>query len=114
MKRISINYSHGALTMIDKSSVIKKLKEIYEPCMPVIDIVEMGLIYDIKIKKNSVYILMTFSTPHCPAGFRMIKMVEDKVKTLNGVEEVHVELTFNPPWTKDRLSENNRKKLGFI
>ncbi len=100
--------------MIDKNDVINKLKEIYEPCMPIIDIVEMGLIYDIKTDNNNVHIVMTFSTPHCPAGFRMVKMVEEKVKELKSVGTVEVELTFEPPWTKDRLSKENKKKLGFI
>ncbi len=100
--------------MINKETVIDKLKEIYEPCMPIIDIVEMGLIYEINIEENNVHIVMTFTTPHCPAGLRMVGMVKEKLKELKKVGDVEVELTFNPPWTKERLSEENRKKLGFI
>ena len=100
--------------MISKNVVVDKLKEIYEPCMPIIDIVEMGLIYDIDIENNDVKIVMTFSTPHCPAGFRMVKTVEEKLKEIDKIGNVQVELTFDPPWSKDRLSEENRVKLGFI
>jgi len=100
--------------MIDKDTVLNKLSEIYEPCAPIINIVEMGLIYDVKIDDNNVNILMTFSTPHCPAGLKMVKMVKDKLKEIEGIGKIEVELTFNPPWSPDRLSEENRKKLGFI
>ncbi len=108
------DYLIGAAVMINKESVIEKLKEIYEPCMPLIDIVEMGLIYEVNVEGNNVGVVMTFTTPHCPAGFRMVKMVEDKIKELKGVGSVDVKLTFDPPWTKERLNEENRKKLGFI
>ncbi len=82
--------------------------------MPIINIVEMGLIYEVKTENNNVYILITFSTPNCPAKFKMVKMVEDKVKKIEGVGRVEIELTFDPPWSKDMLSEENRIKLGFI
>lgn len=102
------------MKMISKDTVFEKLKEIYEPCMPVINIVEMGLIYSVETENNNVSILMTFSTPNCPAKFKMVKMVEEKVKEIEGVGEVKIEMTFDPPWSKDMLSEENRKKLGFI
>ncbi len=100
--------------MINKKTVIKKLREIEEPCMPIIDIVDMGLIYDIKINSSSVYILMTFTTLHCPAGIKMVEAVKNKIKEIDGVEKVDVELTFDPPWTKDRLSRENQAKLGYL
>lgn len=110
----SAHYWIGVEAMINNKDVIKKLKEIYEPCMPLIDIVEMGLIYEVNVEGNDVGVVMTFTTPHCPAGFRMVKTVEDKIKELEGVGRVDVKLTFDPPWTKERLSEENRKKLGFM
>ncbi len=100
--------------MVSKDIVLKKLKEIQEPCLPIIDIVDMGLIYDIKIDGDSVYLLMTFTTPLCPAGVRLVESVKNKIKEIDGVDNVDVELTFDPPWTKDRLSKENQIKLGYL
>ncbi len=101
--------------MINKEMIITKLREISEPCLPIIDIVDMGLIYDIKIKNDSsVFIKMTFTTPLCPSGLRMVETVKQKVKEIDDVKDADVELTFDPPWSKDRLSKENQQKLGYI
>ncbi len=99
--------------MVTKERVLEKLKEIEEPCMPLVDIVDMGLIYDVKIEGGNVRIIMTFTSKFCPVSFKLTNLVKNKIKELDGVDSVEVELTFNPPWTPDRLSEENRKKLGF-
>ncbi len=100
--------------MVTKERVLEKLKEIEEPCMPLVDIVDMGLIYDVKIEGGNVRIIMTFTSKFCPVSFKLTNLVKNKIKELDGVDSVEVELTFNPPWTPDRLSEENRKKLGFV
>ncbi len=101
--------------MITEEQVLEKLKEIEEPCMPLVNIVDMGLIYSIEIKNGSeVYILMTFISKVCPVGIRLTELVKNKVKELRGISFVEVDLTFDPPWTPGRLSEENRKRLGFI
>jgi metal-sulfur cluster biosynthetic enzyme len=99
---------------INKKQIIKKLKEIQEPCLPIIDIVDMGLIYDIKIDSNNVYVLMTFTTPLCPSGVRLVRKVKDKLLEIDGIGKVDVDLTFDPLWTKDRLTKENQIKLGYI
>ncbi len=100
--------------MVTKERVLEKLKEIEEPCMPLVDIVDMGLIYDVKIEGGNVRIIMTFTSKFCPVSFKLTNLVKNKIKELDSVDSVEVELTFNPPWTPDRLSEENRKKLGFV
>ncbi len=99
--------------MVTKKEILEKLKELEEPCMPLVNIVDMGLIYDVEVIDDCAKVLMTFTSKLCPASFRLTKKVEEKVKEL-GFEQVNVELTFDPPWTPDRLSEENRRKLGFI
>ncbi len=100
--------------MVTKDEVLKKLKEIEEPCMPLVDIVDMGLIYDVKVENGNVNIVMTFTSKFCPVSFKLTNLVKNKIEELDGVKSVEVELTFNPPWTPNRLSEENRKKLGFV
>jgi len=101
--------------MITEEQVLEKLKEIEEPCMPLVNIVDLGLIYGIEIKNDSdVYILMTFISKLCPVGIRLTELVKSKVRELRGINFVEVNLTFDPPWTPGRLSEENRKRLGFI
>ena len=100
--------------MLTKERVLDKLKEIEEPCMPLVNIVDMGLIYDVRIEDGNVEVIMTFTSKLCPVGFRLTQLVKNKIEKLDGVKSANVELTFNPPWTPNKLSEENRKKLGFI
>ncbi len=100
--------------MVTKDEVLEKLREIEEPCMPLVNIVDMGLIYDIKIEDGNVEVIMTFTSKLCPVGFRLTQLVKEKIKELESVKNVEVELTFDPPWTPDRLSEENRRRLGFV
>ena len=92
--------------MVKKSEVIKKLKECYDPEIP-INIVDLGLIYDVKVNENKVKIKMTLTNPFCPMGNFIINDVEEKVKSIKGVSDVKVELVWDPPWTPDRM----KKKL---
>ncbi len=100
--------------MVSREKILEKLKEIEEPCMPLVDIVDMGLIYDVKVENSNVNVVMTFTSKFCPVSFKLTNLVKNKIEELDGVESVEVELTFNPPWTPNRLSEENRKKLGFV
>lgn len=89
------------------------LHEVYDPEIPV-NIWELGLVYEMKIDGNVVWITMTLTAPACPVAGEIIQNVHDKVKAIEGVEEVHVQLTFDPPWTKDMMSEEARLELGFM
>jgi len=98
--------------MITKKDVMKALKECYDPEIG-ISLVDLGLIYDVKVDKDKVDIKMTLTTPGCPMHTFMVKDVREKVKSLKGVKEVNVELVWDPPWTPDRMSEKVKKQLGM-
>lgn len=95
--------------------IIETLKSIYDPEIPV-DIYELGLIYDVFVKNDnkSVKIIMTLTTPNCPVAESLPREVEDKVKAIDGIEEVVLELTFDPPWNQDLMSEEAKLALGFL
>jgi len=90
------------------------LKTIYDPEIPV-DIYELGLIYDVFVnEKNEVKILMTLTTPNCPVAETLPVEVEEKVKSLDAVKEAEVEITFDPPWTQELMSEEAKLELGML
>ena len=89
-------------------NVVKVLKGIYDPEIPV-DIYELGLIYDVMINEdNDVKILMTLTSPNCPVAETLPQEVEEKVKSCE------VEITFDPPWSKDLMSEEAKLELGML
>ena len=97
-----------------KDKVVQALKSVYDPEIPV-DIYELGLIYEINIFPiNNVYILMTLTSPACPAAESIPSEVESKVKSIPGMNDVTVELTFDPPYTQEMMSEVAKLELGFI
>ena len=94
--------------------IVKVLKSIYDPEIPV-DIYELGLIYDVFVNEDSdVKILMTLTTPNCPVAESLPMEVEEKVKSLNEVKSAEVEITFDPPWTQELMSEEAKLDLGMI
>ncbi|MBC7921075.1 MAG: DUF59 domain-containing protein [Ferruginibacter sp.] len=97
-----------------KEKVTQAIKTVYDPEIPV-DILELGLIYDIKVfPVNNVYILMTLTSPSCPSAGTIPSEVEEKVRTVEGVNDVSVELTFDPPYSQDMMSEVAKLELGFM
>jgi FeS assembly SUF system protein len=95
-------------------SVVKVLKTIYDPEIPV-DIYELGLIYDVMINEdNDVKILMTLTSPNCPVAESLPKEVEDKVASISEIKSAEVEITFDPPWSKDLMSEEAKLELGML
>ena len=104
--------------MIDKGKleqdIIAKLKTVYDPEIPV-DIWELGLVYEIKIDdEGNTYIKMTLTSPACPVAGSLPPEVKEKVKTVEGVNDVYVDLVWNPPWDKDMMSEEAKLELGFL
>lgn len=94
--------------------IIAKTKTIYDPEIPV-DIYELGLIYDIDVnEEGNVHIVMTLTTPNCPMAEQIPQEVEEKVSKIEGVKKVTVQLTFDPPWNKDMMSEEAQLELGFL
>jgi FeS assembly SUF system protein len=99
--------------MIEKEKVIEILKSIYDPEIP-INIWDLGLIYKLDISENNdIYILMTLTFAGCPIGNYLVNKVEEELKKIENVKNVKVELTFDPPWTPERISEEARKNLGI-
>ncbi|RKN82670.1 DUF59 domain-containing protein [Ulvibacterium marinum] len=94
--------------------IVKVLKTIYDPEIPV-DIYELGLIYDVFVNEdNEVKILMTLTSPNCPVAETLPVEVEEKVKSLDMVRDAEVEITFDPPWTQDLMSEEAKLELGLL
>ena len=94
--------------------VVKVLKTIYDPEIPV-DIYELGLIYDVFLnEENDVKILMTLTSPNCPVAESLPQEVKDKVAEIKGVKSVEIEMTFDPAWTRDLMSEEAKLELSLI
>ncbi|MFL2588057.1 MAG: iron-sulfur cluster assembly protein [Flavobacteriaceae bacterium] len=94
--------------------IVGVLKSIFDPEIPV-DIYELGLIYDVFVNEDSeVKILMTLTTPNCPVAETLPKEVEEKVKSLDEVTDAEVEITFDPPWSQDLISEEAKLELGLL
>jgi len=90
------------------------LRTIFDPEIPV-DIYELGLIYDVKVSEDAdIHILMTLTSPNCPVAETLPVEVQEKVRSLPDAKEVEVEITFDPPWTKDMMSEAARLELGML
>jgi FeS assembly SUF system protein len=97
-----------------RDKVLAALKTVYDPEIPV-DIYELGLIYEINVYPvNNVFILMTLTSPSCPSAEAIPSEVEQKIKAIEGVNEVKVEITFDPPYSQDMMSEAAKLELGFM
>ena len=97
-----------------ENTIVDVLKSIYDPEIPV-DVYELGLIYEVKIDKESnVQIQMTLTSPNCPVAESMPKEVEDKVAEITDVKSAKVNIVFDPPWDKDMMSEEAKLELGFL
>ena len=97
-----------------EEKVINVCKNIFDPEIPV-DIYELGLIYDVMVSdENDIKILMTLTSPNCPVAETLPVEVEEKVKTLEDVKNCEVEITFDPTWTQDMMSEEAKLELGFL
>jgi FeS assembly SUF system protein len=94
-------------------AIVKKLKTIYDPEIPV-DIYELGLIYDVMVNTDYEVKLMTLTSPNCPVAESLPREVEEKVKTVEHVKDAEVEITFDPPWSKDLMSEEAKLELGML
>ncbi len=108
-----MKYTDEKITEIGEN-IITALKTVYDPEIPV-DIYELGLIYDVQISdEGKVKVIMTLTTPNCPVAESMPAEVRQTVSEVEGVVEVDLELTFEPSWNKDMMSEEARFELGMI
>lgn len=97
-----------------KESVLRAIKEVYDPEIPV-DVYELGLIYEINIfPVNNIHILMTLTSPACPSAEEIPGEIEQRVREVEAVNDVTVEVTFDPPYTTEMMSETAKLELGFM
>lgn len=101
-------------TLALKEDIIRAIKGVYDPEIPV-DVYELGLIYEINILPiNNVEIVMTLTSPSCPAAESIPSEIEMSIREVEGVNDVNIELTFDPPYATDMMSEEAKLELGFM
>ncbi|QOR75445.1 MAG: DUF59 domain-containing protein [Thermoflavifilum sp.] len=94
--------------------IISVLKTVYDPEIPV-NIYDLGLVYELHINADGeVFILVTLTAPGCPVGADIVSEIDEKVRQIEGVKDVHVELTFDPPWNMGMMSDEAKLELGFM
>tara|TARA_B100000989_G_scaffold268746_1_gene223661 strand:+ start:441 stop:761 length:321 start_codon:yes stop_codon:yes gene_type:complete len=94
--------------------IIRAIKTVYDPEIPV-DVYELGLIYEIDIKDSKdIHVLMTLTSPSCPAAESIPSDVKNRIKMIKEINDVDVEITFDPPYTSDLMSEEAKLELGFM
>ena len=99
-------------TVLNKDTVMEALRDVYDPEIP-INVVDLGLIYDCAVDGTNVDIKMTLTFAGCGMGPYIAQQAEWRIAELDGVDDVNVELVFDPPWTPDMISEEGRSELGI-
>ena len=99
--------------MVSQEEVIAKLKQCLDPELGV-NIVDLGLIYGVNIEGTKVNVLMTLTTPGCPLDSYFVKDITGRLKSIKGISDVSVELTFDPSWSPNNMSEESKDLLGFV
>lgn len=96
-----------------EEKIIGVLMDIFDPEIPV-NIYDLGLIYSVDVKDGKVEIVMTLTAPNCPVADSLPMEVRERVAAIEGIKDVHVELSFDPPWDKDMMSDEAKLDLGFL
>jgi FeS assembly SUF system protein len=100
-------------TTVNRDEVYEALRTVYDPEIPV-NVVDLGLIYDVQVSDaNDIFVQMTLTFPGCGMGPHIAQQAEWAIQDVEGVEEVNIELTFDPPWSPDLISEEARNMLGI-
>ena len=98
---------------VTKEQVLERLKEVYDPEIP-INVVDLGLIYDVQVNENNeVSVQMTLTAPGCGMGPYIAQQAEWAISELEALEDVNVEMVFDPPWSPDMLSDDGKAQLGL-
>ncbi|HIF43133.1 MAG TPA: metal-sulfur cluster assembly factor [Dehalococcoidia bacterium] len=97
---------------VTTEAVYEALKTVYDPEIPV-NVVDLGLVYDVQVNDSDVYVQMTLTFPGCGMGPYIGQQAEWAVQELDGVEEVQIEMVFDPPWSPELISEEARSQLGI-
>ncbi|HSZ72464.1 MAG TPA: DUF59 domain-containing protein [Cytophagaceae bacterium] len=97
-----------------KEKALEKIKQVFDPEIPV-NIYELGLIYEVSaFPINNIFVQMTLTTPNCPSAASLPAEVEQRIREIEGVGDVTVEVTFDPPWSQDMMTEAAKLELGFM
>ena len=96
-----------------KNEILNKINEIQDPDIG-IGLADLGLVYNIKIADGAVDITMTLTTPACPLAGTFEEQIKEKIPLSEDIQKIHIEWTFDPPWSKDRISEEVKQKLGLM
>jgi FeS assembly SUF system protein len=113
LENIEQTVSSAAIPNLNEK-VIAAIKTVYDPEIPV-DVYELGLIYEVNIYPvNNVFVLMTLTSPSCPSAEVIPGEVEQKIKAIEGINDVKVQITFDPPYSQDMMSEAAKLELGFL
>ena len=99
-------------TQVSKDDILETLKTVYDPEIPV-NVVDLGLVYDVQINDNDVYVQMTLTFPGCGMGPYIAQQAEWAIQDMEGVEAVEIEMVFDPPWSPDLISEEAKAQLGL-
>ena len=99
--------------MVTQEQIVEKLRECLDPELGV-NIIDLGLIYSVNIEGSKVQVLMTLTTAGCPLESYFTKDITARLKALKGISDVSVELTFDPPWTPSKMSQQSKDLLGFV
>lgn len=99
-------------TQVNTADIYECLKTVYDPEIPV-NVVDLGLIYDVQVNEGDVYVQMTLTFPGCGMGPFIAQQAEWAIQDVEGVGEVEIELVFDPPWSPDLISEEARSQLGI-
>jgi FeS assembly SUF system protein len=97
---------------VTQEDVLEALKTVYDPEIP-INVVDLGLIYEVKVNGGNIYVQMTLTAPGCGMGPHIAQQAEWAVADVEGVEDVQIEMVFDPPWSPDRISEEAKAQLGL-
>jgi len=97
-----------------REAAIEKLKTVFDPEIPV-DIYELGLVYEVKVvDEHKIFVLMTLTSPNCPVAESLPQEVKERVLEVEGVRDAEVEITFEPPWDQEMISDEAKLELGLL
>ncbi|MEM3828644.1 MAG: iron-sulfur cluster assembly protein [Conexivisphaerales archaeon] len=98
--------------MVTKEEVMNVLKECHDPEIP-INIVDLGLVYNVKVEDRYVYVLMTLTSPFCPIIDIFVEDMKEKIRSKTNADKVEIDITFDPPWDPSKMSESAKRELGL-
>jgi len=105
--------AHAAPATPDRNAIIEKLREVYDPEIKV-NIYDLGLVYEVKLGEKDVFVKTTLTSPGCPVGDYIVAQIDERVREVPGVEQVKVELTFEPPWDLTKVTQDGKEQLLYL